>query len=70
MDTYNLADAKAHLSELVERAALGETVHITRRGKPAAQIVPAEIARKRIDRRRCARLPTPCRCNRKPPVTS
>lgn len=33
-----LADAKAHLSELVERATRGEPVRITRRGKPVARI--------------------------------
>jgi len=49
MDSVNLADAKAHLSELVERAAAGEAVCITRRGKPVAQIAPAEAPRKRID---------------------
>ena len=45
----NLADAKAHLSELVERAAAGETVRITRRGKPVAQITAVETPRRRID---------------------
>jgi prevent-host-death family protein len=45
----NLADAKAHLSELVERAAAGEAVCITRRGKPVAQITAVDIPRKRID---------------------
>ena len=49
MGTVSIADAKAHLSELVERAAGGETVHITRRGKPVAQIVAAKAPRKRID---------------------
>jgi prevent-host-death family protein len=38
MTEVTLADAKAHLSELVERAARGELVRITRRGKPVAQI--------------------------------
>lgn len=38
METVSLADAKARLSELVERAANGEPVQITRRGKPVAQI--------------------------------
>ncbi len=37
MEAVTLADAKARLSELVERAASGETVSITRRGKPVAQ---------------------------------
>jgi prevent-host-death family protein len=34
----NLADAKAHLSKLVDWAAAGDTVRITRRGKLVAQI--------------------------------
>jgi prevent-host-death family protein len=38
MSDVTLADAKAHLSELVERAARGEPVRITRRGKPVARI--------------------------------
>ncbi len=48
MNSINLADAKAHLSELVERAAAGEAVGITRRGKSVAQLVPADIPRKPI----------------------
>ena len=49
MDSVNLADAKARLSELVERAARGEEVRITRRGKPAARLVPDPPPRKPID---------------------
>ena len=49
MGSVSIADAKAHLSELVARAAGGETVRITRRGKPVAQIVAARAPRKRID---------------------
>ena len=49
MGSVSIADAKAHLSELVERASGGETVQITRRGKPVAQIVAAKAPRKRID---------------------
>jgi prevent-host-death family protein len=45
----NLADAKAHLSELVERAAAGEAVCITRRGKAVAQITAVDTPRMRID---------------------
>jgi prevent-host-death family protein len=45
----NLAEAKAHLSELVERAASGETVCIMRRGRPVAQITAIKRRRKRID---------------------
>jgi prevent-host-death family protein len=49
MTTIGLAEAKAKLSELVERAAAGETVEITRRGKPVAQIVPVKKKLKPID---------------------
>jgi prevent-host-death family protein len=49
MKSISLAEAKAHLSELVERAAAGDAVCITRRGKPVAQIVPLDKPKKRID---------------------
>lgn len=49
MDSVNLAGAKAHLSELVERAASGEAVRITRRGKPVAQITSVDRPRKPIE---------------------
>ena len=49
MKQVNLAEAKAHLSELVARAAAGESVCIMRRGKPVAQLTAIDLARKRID---------------------
>lgn len=49
MKSYSLADAKAHLSELVERAAAGEPVEITRRGKPLVRVVAIEQPRKPVD---------------------
>lgn len=49
MRTVNLAEAKAHLSDLVEQAANGETVQILRRGKLVAQLVPPERKKKPID---------------------
>jgi prevent-host-death family protein len=49
MRKVNLADAKAHLSELVAAAAAGEAICIMRRGKPVARLVAAEAARRRID---------------------
>lgn len=49
MRRVNLAEAKAHLSELVERAAAGEPVCITRRGKPVAQISAVTLPHKPID---------------------
>jgi prevent-host-death family protein len=34
-------EAKTHLSELLDLAAVGERITITRRGKPVAMLVPA-----------------------------
>jgi prevent-host-death family protein len=45
----SLADAKAQLSKLVELAAAGEAVCITRRGKAVAHIIAVDTPRKRID---------------------
>lgn len=45
----NLADAKARLSELAELAAAGDTVVITKRGKPVAQLTRLETPRKPVD---------------------
>lgn len=44
--TMNIAEAKAHLSELVARAEAGEEVLIARNGKPAVRITPIEPQRK------------------------
>jgi len=49
MEAISLAEAKARLSELVDRASRGESISITRRGKPVAQLTPAEAPRKPID---------------------
>ncbi len=38
----NIAEAKAGLSELVERAHGGETIVVARGGKPRARLVPLE----------------------------
>ena len=38
MVTVNLAQAKAHLSELLDTVAAGEVVVITRHGKPVARV--------------------------------
>ncbi len=40
MSTMNFADAKAHLSEVMDRVEKGERIQITRRGKAIAEIVP------------------------------
>ena len=49
MEAISLADAKAHLSELVDRANAGESIAITRRGKPVAQLTAVPGQRKPID---------------------
>ena len=49
MDAVNLSDAKAHLSELVDRAEAGEEVTILRRGRAVAKLVPVDGPRKPID---------------------
>ena len=41
MSAYSIAEAKAHLSALVQQAARGEPVTLTNRGKPVARLVPA-----------------------------
>jgi prevent-host-death family protein len=48
MNTVNLADAKAHLSELVAQAASGEAVCITRRGKPVARLIGVHAVRRPV----------------------
>jgi prevent-host-death family protein len=49
MEAISLADAKAHLSELVDRVTAGESIAITRRGKPVAQLTAMAEQRKPID---------------------
>jgi prevent-host-death family protein len=39
-ETIDLADAKAHLSELIDRVEAGETVIIERNGLPVAEVRP------------------------------
>jgi prevent-host-death family protein len=40
MDTIGAFEAKTHLAELLDRVARGERITITRRGIPAAVLVP------------------------------
>jgi len=42
--SYNIAHAKTHLSEILERVAEGEEIVLTRRGKPIARLVPVRPA--------------------------
>jgi prevent-host-death family protein len=45
----SLAEAKAHLSELIEQVSNGDEFTITKRGKPVAQLTPILPKRKPID---------------------
>lgn len=47
--TTNLKEAKARLSELVDRAQSGETVTISRRGRVVAQLMASPATRKAVD---------------------
>ncbi|MEO3435250.1 type II toxin-antitoxin system Phd/YefM family antitoxin [Inquilinus sp. CAU 1745] len=49
MATINLTYARAHLGELLDRVEAGESIEITRRGKPVARLTPVAGPRKRID---------------------
>lgn len=39
MQTYNIHDAKTHLSRLVEQAARGDTFVIAKAGKPMVKVI-------------------------------
>lgn len=53
----SLADAKARLSELADRASRGETIIITKRGKPVLQLsLPGKGPRQPIDKAALQRL--------------
>ncbi len=49
MNSISLTEAKARLSELVDRAAAGERLAILRHGKHVADLVPAVAPRKPVD---------------------
>lgn len=49
MPSISLAEAKAHLSDLVDRVEAGESIEITRRGKPVARLTAAAAPRKPVD---------------------
>jgi prevent-host-death family protein len=59
MDTVNLFDAKNRLSALIDQVEEGQEVTITRRGKPAARLVPVahdpEHSRQAVERLRSLR---------------
>ena len=49
MSSFSVAEAKANLSKLLERAEKGEKVVITRRGEPVAQLAPVRTPKPGID---------------------
>lgn len=46
MSQFNIADAKAHFSELVQKAMLGDEVIIARDNKPLLKLVPVGGSKK------------------------
>jgi prevent-host-death family protein len=44
MEQYKLADAKAHFSEIVQKAMLGEIITVTKENRPVVKIVPIKPA--------------------------
>ena len=54
MERIGIYDARAKFSELIERAAGGEEVVITRRGKPIVKLFSAELGSGAAVRRKAA----------------
>jgi len=48
METINIYDAKTRLSQLVDKAASGEDVVVSRNGKPLVRITQLENPKRRI----------------------
>jgi prevent-host-death family protein len=46
MSKFNIAEAKAHFSELVQKAMLGEEVIIAKDNKPVLKLVPLNQPKK------------------------
>ena len=49
MTTYSVAEAKARMSELLDRAEKGEKVVISRRGNPVVELAPVKTAKPGVD---------------------
>jgi len=61
MSSHSVADAKAHLSNLIDRAIDGEAVVITRHGQPVVELkalarVAAPMSKSELDWLRARRL--------------
>ena len=48
METVNIYDAKTRLSQLVDKAASGEDIVVSRNGKPLVRITRLEEQKRRI----------------------
>ena len=48
METVNIYEAKTRLSQLVDRAAAGEDVVVSRNGKPLVRITRLDMPKRRI----------------------
>lgn len=48
METVNIYDARTRLSQLVDRAASGEDVVVSRNGKPLVRITRLKTSKRRI----------------------
>jgi len=48
MEIVNINDAKARLSQLVDKAAAGEDIVVSRNGKPLVRITRLEAPKRRI----------------------
>ena len=48
METVNIYEAKTKLSQLVDRAAAGEDVVVSRNGKPLVRITRLDVPKRRI----------------------
>lgn len=46
MRTFNIHEAKTHLSRLVDEVASGEPFVIAKAGKPMAQVIPIQATQK------------------------
>ncbi|MFN0305270.1 MAG: type II toxin-antitoxin system Phd/YefM family antitoxin [Burkholderiales bacterium] len=56
MRAMSLADAKAHLSELLNTVEAGEEVVITRHGRPVVRVLPASSIKEPLPLQRLAEL--------------
>ncbi|RMD88381.1 MAG: type II toxin-antitoxin system prevent-host-death family antitoxin [Alphaproteobacteria bacterium] len=69
MDRVGSYEAKTRLAALLKRVEAGETIEITRNGRPVAKLVPADPRRQEATRRALDRLRNLRRHTRLGPAT-